>query len=161
MVAQVPYQSVDTVLIATIASLFIPLAVNFVTKYTASDGLKAVCNIVGVGLISVVALWINPSDVPITWQLCVNTFLASFATSFVAYKGLWKPTGVAGSIAAKTADFGVGSPPTMQTADKGAEDSPEVVTALRPAHEHPDNENLSAGDVQTIIAEQPNDEADV
>ena len=87
MEAQVPYQAVDTVLIATIVSMFIPLGVNFVTKYTASDGLKAVINIVGVCLISVVTLWINPSDVPITWQLCLNTFLASFATSFVRRAG--------------------------------------------------------------------------
>lgn len=119
-------QQVDTVLVATLVSIFIPLVVNLVTKQTASDGLRSVVNLIGVALTSVVTLWINPSDIPITWQLCVNTALASFVASFSAYKGLWKPTGVSGSVAAATPEFGIGSPPLVETAQKGAEDRGQI-----------------------------------
>lgn len=119
-------QNVDTVLVATLASMFIPLLVNVVTKKSASDGLKTVVNIVGVALVSICSLWINPSDTSITWQLCLNTALSSFVASFVAYKGLWKPTGVSGSVAAATANVGLGSPPTLETDHKGAESLGQV-----------------------------------
>lgn len=123
---QVVATTIDTVLVATLVSLFIPLVVNFLTKQTASDGLRAVINIVGVAVVSVLALWINPSGASITWQLCVNTFLSSLVVSFAAYKGVWKPTGVAGSITASTPNFGLGSPPTVQTESKGAEERGQV-----------------------------------
>lgn len=116
----------DTALIANLISIFIPLLVNLITKRSASDGLKTVVNIVAVALNSVVLLWVNPSGTPITWQLCVNVFLTSLIASFVAYKGVWKPTGVSGSIAASTGNFGLGSPPKMETANKGAEDMGQV-----------------------------------
>jgi len=123
---QVVAQQVDTVLVATLVSIFIPLLVNLVTNKTASDGLRSIVNIVGVALVSVCSLWINPSDTPVTWQLCVNTVLASFVASFASYKGLWKPTGISGAIAAKTANIGVGSPPIVETPYKGAEDRGQV-----------------------------------
>lgn len=116
----------DTRLLAMLGALFIPLLVNLLTKKTASDGLKAVVNIIGVGLVTVLSLWINPSDQPPTLWLAVNTFLASLIASFVAYKGVWKPTGVSGTLSVKTASFGLGSPPVMETPDKGAEDMGQV-----------------------------------
>lgn len=112
----------DTRLLAMLVSLFVPLLVNFLSKKTASDGLKALINIVAVGVVSVLSLWINPSDQPVTLWLAVNTFIGSLIASFVAYKGIWKPTGVSGTIAEKTANVGFGSPPSVQTADKGAEE---------------------------------------
>lgn len=105
-----------------LASLLVPLLVSFITKQTASDGLRSVVNIVATMVVAVIALWLNPSDVAITWQVVVNTALASLIASFTAYKALWKPTGVAGSITAHTSDFGLGSPPVLETEDKGSED---------------------------------------
>lgn len=114
--------TLDVRQIAIIASLAVPLLVNLASKQTASDGLKAVLNIVGSALVSALALWVNPTDQPVTIWLFVNTFLAALVASFVAYKAVWKPTGISGTVAEKTADFGVGSPPSMETDDKGAEE---------------------------------------
>jgi hypothetical protein len=116
----------DTRLLAMLAAAFVPLLVNLVTKTTASDGLKSVVNIVAVALTSVLAIWINPTDQPVTIWLVVNTFLLSLVTSFSAYKGVWKPTGVSGTVAAKTASVGLGSPPVVETADKGTEERGQV-----------------------------------
>lgn len=122
---------VSTVLLATIVSLFIPLFVNLVTKKTASSGLKSVVSLVAVCLDSVVFLWINPGDTVITWQLAVNTFLAAFVANFAAYQGIWKPTGVSGTVVNATPNFGLDSPPVLETADKGAEEAGEVDNAPR------------------------------
>lgn len=115
----------DVRLLAMLASLFVPILVNVVTKQTASDGMKAVVNMLAVAVTTVLALWINPSDQPVTVWLIANTFLFSLVTSFSAYKGVWKPTGVAGTVAHKTENLGIGSPPSMETEDKGAEEAHE------------------------------------
>lgn len=114
--------TLDVRQIAIIASLAVPLLVNLVSKKSASDGLKAVLNIVGSALVSALALWVNPTDQPVTIWLFVNTFLAALVASFVAYKAVWKPTGISGTVAEKTANVGFGSPPTLETEDKGAEE---------------------------------------
>lgn len=115
-----------TTLLAQLVALIIPLLVNLATKASASDGLRAIVNIVATALLAVVALWTNPSDVPITWQLAAYTFLSSLVISFTAYKAVWKPTGVSGTLNAKTANVGLGSPPTLETAYKGVEDLGQV-----------------------------------
>jgi len=117
-----PVTTLDTVALATLLSLFFPLVVAFITKLTASDGLKAVVNFVGSGVLAVVAIWMVPNQAPVTWQLCLNTFIAALITSFATYKGFWKPTGISGTVATKSARFGLGPKPVLQTADKGAED---------------------------------------
>lgn len=116
----------NTVAIATLASFFVPLLVSFITKQSASDGLRAVLNIIGVALISVITLWVNASTQPVGWALAINTFILSLVTSVSAYKGLWKPTGITGSITAATPNLGLGSPPLLETASKGAEDMGQV-----------------------------------
>jgi hypothetical protein len=108
--------------LAALVALAIPLLVNLLAKKTASDGLKAILNIVGVSLVSVTALWTNPTGASINFWTCVNVFLASLAASFVAYKGAYKPLGIAGAIAEKTSAFGIGSPPVMELSDQGAEE---------------------------------------
>lgn len=118
--------TLDVRQIAILASLAVPLLVNLASKQSASDGLKAVLNIVGSALVSALALWINPTEQPVTIWLFVNTFLAALVASFVAYKAVWKPTGVSGTIADKTANIGLGSPPTLETDNKGAEDMGQV-----------------------------------
>lgn len=112
---------VDLTAVATLISFFVPLLVALITKSSASDGLRAVVNMVSVAVVAVLALWINPSGVDITWQLVVNTFLASLVVSGGAYKFLWKPTGVTGTVVDATSRFGLGSPPTLETSDKDAE----------------------------------------
>lgn len=111
----------DVRLLAMLASTLVPLLVNLITKLSAPDGLKAVLNIVLTAVVSVLSLWINPSDQPVTQWLIANTFLFSLVTSFTAYKAVWKPTGVSGSVAVATANVGLGPEPTLQTPDKGAE----------------------------------------
>ena len=115
-----------TTLLANLASLAVPLLVNLITKASASDGLRAIVNIVAVAVLAALALWTNPGGGDVTWQLAAYTFLSSLVTSFTAYKALWKPTGVSGSLAAATANVGLGSPPTLQTPEKGAEDRGQV-----------------------------------
>lgn len=99
----------DTTLLAMLASLIVPLVVSVITKKTASDAVRALTNIVATAVMAALALWANPSGVPVTWQLVVNTMLLSLVTSFASYKGIWKPTGVTGTLSEKTASFGIGS----------------------------------------------------
>lgn len=107
--AQVEASYLDVRLLAMIGSILVPLIVSALSKKTANDGVRAMLNIVGVGLVSVLAIWVNPSDQPVTVWLVINTFLASLLTSLVAYKGIWKPAGVTEAIAEKTANIGFGS----------------------------------------------------
>ena len=100
---------VDLTAIATLLSLFVPLVVALITKDSASPAVKAVTNAVGAGVVAVLALWINPSEVEITWQLAVNVFLASLVVSATAYFAVWRPTGATGSISESTRNFGLGS----------------------------------------------------
>lgn len=119
-------EQLDTVAIATVISFFIPLLVSLITKRTASDGLKAAINVLATALVAVAALWMVPSpEVQITVVLVVNTFLSSLVASLVAYKGVWKPTGVTATIEEKSARFGVGSPPTVQTEEGEAAEANE------------------------------------
>lgn len=106
----------DTVTISALISLFMPLAVSFITKRESTDGLKALTNIVATALLAAVVIVLVPPDgTQFSWTLVANTFVASLLTSFMAYKGIWKPTGVTASIAEKSAGFGLGSPPTVET----------------------------------------------
>lgn len=102
--------AVDTATIAAAISAFIPIAVAFVTKQKASDAVKAIANLLGVALAAVVALYVNGSDVPVTWQVVASTFIAGLITSITAYKGAWKPLLIAPKIAAATKNFGIGTP---------------------------------------------------
>jgi len=99
---------VDLAAIATLISFFVPLVVSLITKETASAGLKAVVSAIGAAVAAVLALWINPSDVEITWELIVNTFLASLVISGGAYQFLWKPVHATGAIDSATQGFGLG-----------------------------------------------------
>lgn len=151
-------QVVDITSIAVIISFFIPLLVSVLAKKTASDGLKAVINLVATAIASAVALWLNPHDGPITWALALNTFFFSLAASLVSYKGVLKPTGIAGSVANATAGFGLGSPPTLETSSKGAEEAPGDPDLPLAVQEDPDD----AADVSTdatVPTDQPADMA--
>ncbi|HEY6020688.1 MAG TPA: hypothetical protein VIY48_12580 [Candidatus Paceibacterota bacterium] len=100
----------DPTLLAMLGSTVIPLLVSLVLKAGVADWVKAVTNIIATGLLAVAALWINPGDAPITWQLVIFTLLTSFITSFSTYKGIWKPVGATAAIELKTGEFGIGTP---------------------------------------------------
>lgn len=117
----------NTAAVAALISLFIPLLINLITKSSASEGLKSVLNVVAAGLAAVIALFTTPGDQAITWYMVANTFIAALVTSVAAYKGIWKPTGVSGSVAAATSGVGFGPRPVLETADKGAEEAPAVI----------------------------------
>lgn len=96
----------------------IPLLVGLVTKARASSAVKGLMNtflsIVG-GTIVVAA----DHGLHVDSHLALAMFYA-FASSTVAYKTLWKPTGIAGAIQNASAQFGVGaevmaSPPIPPT----------------------------------------------
>jgi hypothetical protein len=110
--------------IAILASLLIPLAVSFLTKQTASDGVKAAVNIAGSALVSALAIWINPSGQEVTVWLFINTFLAALISSFVAYKAIWKPTGVSAMVADVKPEFGLGTSAPESVDDDGDEENP-------------------------------------
>lgn len=116
----------DTTMLATLVSLLVPMLVSVVTKQNASDGLRAIVNIVAVAVVAVCALWINPSGDPVTMPVVVNTILASLVSSFVAYKSFFKPTGLTGTLTRKTRNFGLGPQPVLETPDKGAEELNET-----------------------------------
>jgi hypothetical protein len=118
--------TVDTVALAGLLSLLVPLVVSAVTKQTASDGLRSVVNMIASALVAVLALWVNPGDGPVSWQTVVNTLIGALVVSLVAYKGFWKPTGVAGSVTVATSNFGIGPRPVLETDDKGAENVGQV-----------------------------------
>lgn len=100
----------DPTLLAMLGSTVIPLLVSLILKAGVADWVKAVTNIVATALLAVAALWANPGDTPVTWQLVIFTLLTSFITSFSAYKGIWKPVGATAAIEAKTGNFGLGTP---------------------------------------------------
>jgi hypothetical protein len=151
--------------IAILASLLIPLDVSFLTKQAASDAIKAVVNIAGSALVSALAIWINPSGQEVTVWLFVNTFLAAVVTSFVAYKAVWKPSGVTASIAEKSADFGLGKEVIPVNEDDDTDthvvdddehvDStvPDIGEPLEDGEAIPDD--LDPGDLDAIIAAVP------
>jgi len=126
MAETVASDTLDVRTVATLAAVVLPLLVNLITKQTASDGLKSIINLIGSAIITVLSLWINPDGQDVTVWLAINTFIFALLTSVVAYKGVWKPTGISGSIAASTPNLGLGSPPVLETTDKGAEDRGQV-----------------------------------
>lgn len=113
----------DVVTLARLFGLFVPLVVALITKRFASDGVKGVANVVLSSVAGAVALVLgaNPGD-----HLSVgdffNSMINSFIVSITSYYALWRATGVTGTLAVKTQDFGIGgTPPTLQTPDKGGE----------------------------------------
>ena len=103
---------VDTATIAAGISSFAPIVVAWITKKQASDRVKAVINLLAVAVASVIALIINGTNdgSPLSWQLIVSTFIAGLIASISAFKGVWKPLGITGSVANASQDFGVGKP---------------------------------------------------
>lgn len=114
--------TLDLQALSVALGLFVPLVVQLLSKLHASEGLKSVLNLVVSALVTVMSLVITSTD-HINLRTVIITFVNVFVSSLVAYKGFYKPTGIAGSIASATANIGIGSPPELETEDKGAEDT--------------------------------------
>lgn len=85
----------------------IPLITGIVTKQVASSGVKAVCTAVlsVVGGIFTAALQNNGT---IYLEPSIGAIGVCFLTAIGMYYGFLKPTGISGSVQAKTANVGIG-----------------------------------------------------
>lgn len=121
----------DSQTLAVLTGVLIPILVGIVTKLDASSGLKAVLNAflsaVAGALSTVVA-----NSGQLVWREFVTGVAITWVVSVATYYGLYKPSGVAGTVAATTAGFGIGSPPTLETDEKGMEDVMVAGTTLAP-----------------------------
>ncbi len=117
---------IDVRALAILGSVLVPLVVGLVTKRTASDGLKAALGILGSVIVTVLAFVVDPGNTVVNWITVTNVFITSLVSQLTAYLAVYKPLGVAGTVAAKTGGFGLGSPPTLETENKGAEDVGQV-----------------------------------
>lgn len=112
---------IDTATISILLGVVIPIVVGIVTKIDAAPGLKAVLN----ALLSAITGALNlvlTNEGALVWREFVTSIALAWLVSVATYYGLWKPTGVAGTVATATARVGIGSPPRMETEDKGMED---------------------------------------
>jgi hypothetical protein len=126
----------DVRTIAGLAATAVPVVVQVLSKKTASAGLKALLNVVGVSLVTALAFITDPGNTVITWQTVVNVFLTALVTSVTSYNVL-KAFGISGTIAEKTKGIGFDSPPSVQTEDAGAEDELEPAPAVVPGADYP------------------------
>lgn len=118
---QLPFQDPSQV-IALFSGLIIPLLVGLLAKLDATAGVKSVLLLALTALSQVInTAW--AADVGWQWQLFLWNFMVAFLMAVGSYFGFYRGTGVTATIQAKTAGFGVGSPPTMQTDEQPLEDA--------------------------------------
>lgn len=98
----------------------IPILVGLLTKSSASAGLKATLNTVIAAFVTAATTIVDHADADVA--TVVRAFILTSVTAGAMYYNVWKPTGIAGTVAAKTAGFGLGSPPELETQEKGLED---------------------------------------
>lgn len=103
-------------------AVLIPLAVGLITKSTATSGLKSTLNIVLAAFVTGVTTILDDADASVA--NVTREFILTAVASFASYYGVWKPNGLAGLVAAKTPEFGIGSPPApdLTAEEKGLED---------------------------------------
>lgn len=99
----------DPINVVRVLGLLIPIVTALVTKSSATSGQKAVVTLVLSALTSTVVYLVANDGSGYDWAGFVNAFINTFVPAIVAYYGLLKPTNITGSIAAKTADVGIGS----------------------------------------------------
>jgi hypothetical protein len=101
---------IDPVAITYIVGVLIPLITAIFTKEVASSRIKALFTFMQTiitGVLTGVLAVDGDLTVGMILSLVVNTLVAAVAS----YYGVLKPTGVAPALAARTANFGVGSQP--------------------------------------------------
>lgn len=111
----------DAQTISFLCGVLIPLLVGVLTKVNASSGLKAVVNALLSALAGALAAFTQTGLTgDVDWKTLILSMLSTWIVSVATYYGIWKPTGVAGTVNVKTGRFGVGSPPDMETDEKWA-----------------------------------------
>lgn len=105
-----------------VSGTVIPLLVGLVTKKVAAQGLKAVLNAALSAIAGALSVAIAANG-HILLGAVVTSMLTTFIASTAVYYGVWKPTGVAGTVADVAPHFGLGTPPLpdMETEDVGDE----------------------------------------
>ena len=95
----------DLTLFAILSGVVIPLLVGLITKLQASSGIKAILNF---GLSAITAAVALESEANFNWKTFAVNFALTWVVSIATYYGLWKPTGVSGTVQEETANFGIG-----------------------------------------------------
>ena len=95
----------DLTLITIVSGTLIPILVALVAKLNASSGLKAILNF---GFSAIAAAIALENEASFNWRSFAINFALTYLVSIATYYGLWKPTGVTGTVQEKTADVGVG-----------------------------------------------------
>lgn len=114
----------DAQTISLLCGVVIPLLVGVLSKVNASSGLKAVLNALLSALAGALATFTQTGlSNGVDWKTLIISILSVWIVSVATYYGVYKPTGVAGSVIAATSRFGLSSPPRVQTDDKGVEDA--------------------------------------
>lgn len=103
-----PTITLDAQAVAFVIGVLLPFVTAFLTKLSASSRLKAIVNLVLVGITGVVAVLTTNAGRTLT----VKEFILAIGTAFVAaiasHYGLWKPTGATPAVQAATPNFGLG-----------------------------------------------------
>lgn len=130
-VAAETYIELDVSWLNKVVALFLPLLVGVVTKKVSSSGLKATLLFVLSAVSGLVTTMIQ-ADGRVPLEQVIDAMVNTLVVAVAMYYGVWKPTGIAGTVTEKTARFGFGSPPAplLETADKGQEDVGEAVAEV-------------------------------
>lgn len=91
---------------ALLVGVVIPLLVGLLTKLNASSGIKSILNL-GFTALGTALVTFNQTTVW-NWKTFAINFGLGWAVSIGTYYGFYKPTGVAGTVAKATPNFGVG-----------------------------------------------------
>lgn len=121
-------------------AICIPIIVGLITKSSASSGLKSTLGVVISAFVAGATTILDDADADVAGV--IRAFILTSVTAGATYYNVWKPTGIAGTVTAKTAGFGLGSPPApqLETQEKGLEDlvvEPEVMEAVADAAADP------------------------
>lgn len=124
----------DAQTLSILSGVLVPILVGIVTRLDATAGLKAVLNF-GLSAVSGALTAVTQNSGQLVWREFVTSIGVTWVVSVATYYGLYKPSGVAGTVAASTAGFGIGNPPapTMETDEKGVEDLGEAIAAQEAA----------------------------
>lgn len=115
----------DATNVVRIIGILIPLLTALVTKRLATGGLKSVVTLALSVITAVAATLVAADGHHFAWTAFVNAFVNAFVPAIAAYYGLWKGTGVAGTVANIAPHVGIGQP-AMVTGDKGDEEAGDI-----------------------------------
>lgn len=98
---------VDVALLNFVLGSLVPLVVALVTKANASSGVKAVVNVV-LSVVVGTGGYLVAHDGKTSVVALLSSAVTAYLASGVTYQNLWKPTGTAPAIEARTAGVGLG-----------------------------------------------------